>query len=87
MNSVVDSNTKITEVFFTKEKIFFVLKDGREIGTPLEWYPKLLNASNEERLNFTISPGGYGVHWEDLDEDLSANGMLSYNEELNTESK
>lgn len=87
MNSVIDSNIKITDVFFTEDKIFFVLKDGREIGTPLKWYPNLLNASREERLNFTISPGGYGVHWEDLDEDLSAYGMLSYHEKLNTEFK
>ncbi|CAL68568.1 DUF2442 domain-containing protein [Christiangramia forsetii] len=87
MNTVVDSNIKINKVFFRDEKVFFDLEDGREIGAPLKWYPKLLNASEKERLNFSISPSGYGVHWKELDEDLSAYGMLHYNQELNTQSR
>ncbi|MDT0691499.1 DUF2442 domain-containing protein [Salegentibacter sp. F188] len=56
----------------------------RDWHTP-SWYPKLEKATEAERLNFSISPGGYGVHWEALDEDLSAYGMLYYGEELNTQ--
>lgn len=87
MNTIVDSHIKITKVFFRDEKIFFDLEDGREIGAPLKWYPKLLAASEKERLDFSISPSGYGVHWNDLDEDLSAYGMLHYNEKLNIQSR
>ncbi|WP_300434974.1 DUF2442 domain-containing protein [Christiangramia sp.] len=87
MNIAVDSNIRIDEVFFRDEKVFFYLKDGREIGAPLKWFPKLLKASEKERLDFSISPTGYGVHWNRLDEDLSAYGMLHYNKDLNTKSK
>ena len=69
-----------------EEKIFFSLEDGREIGAPLEWYPKLYNASKEELLDFCISPGGYGVDWNRVDEDISAYGMLTHNQENNTQS-
>ena len=82
----VKTDIKIRDVFFREEKIFFSLEDGREIGAPLEWYPKLYNASEEELLDFSISPGGYGVHWNRVDEDLSAYGMLTLDQEKNTQS-
>jgi len=50
------------------------LQDGREIATPLEWYPSLLQATPEQRSNVELSLSG--VHWPDLDEDLSVAGML-----------
>ena len=77
---------KIKKVFFRDEKIFFSLEDGREIGSPLKWYPKLYHASEEELLDFTLSPGGYGVHWNKVDEDLSAYGMLNREENNNSKS-
>jgi hypothetical protein len=52
------------------------LADGRSISVPLAWYPRLLHALPEQRANFEISGGGYGIHWPDLDEDLSSEGML-----------
>lgn len=75
----VDLQIEIQKVFFREDKIFFSLKDGREIGVPLSWYPKLEKASKKELLDYTISPGGYGVHWNLIDEDLSAYGMLQTN--------
>lgn len=80
-------NIKIKEVFFKEERIFFSLEDGREIGVPLKWYPRLANASKEELLNYSISPGGYGVHWEELDEDLSAYGILDHHQKYKTQNK
>lgn len=68
----------VTEVFFDEKKVFFSLKDGRIIGAPLEWYPKLKNASEGEKAHYEISPSGYGVHWPLIDEDLSALGILDY---------
>lgn len=81
------SDIKISEVFFRDEKVFFLLEDGREIGSPLKWFPKLYLASEEELLDYSISPGGYGVHWNRVDEDLSAYGMLNFSQEPNTRSK
>lgn len=52
------------------------LMDGRTITVPLVWYPRLLNATPEQRKNWHISGGGYGVHWPDVDEDLSTEGLL-----------
>ena len=86
MNTLT-SHIKIEKVFFRDEKVFFALEDGREIGVPLKWYPKLYEASEEELNDFSISPSGYGVHWNRVDEDLSAYGMLASNQEQNTKSE
>ena len=82
----VKTDIKIKEVLFRDEKVFFSLEDGREIGAPLKWYPKLYKATEEELLDYTISPGGYGVHWNRVDEDLSAYGMLTLDQKTNTQS-
>src|SRR6266581_2671996 len=52
------------------------LMDGRTISVPLAWYPRLLHASKEQLSNWKIAGGGYGIHWPDLDEDLSTEGLL-----------
>lgn len=52
------------------------LMDGRTISVPLVWYPRLADATPEQRANFEVAGGGYGVHWPDIDEDLSTEGML-----------
>lgn len=52
------------------------LMDGRTIPTPLAWYPRLFNATPEQRANWERIGAGYGVHWPDVDEDLSTEGML-----------
>lgn len=61
---------------FDEVNIIVDLIDGRTISVPLAWYPKLLAATPEQRNNWQISGGGYGLHWPDIDEDLSAEGML-----------
>ncbi|WP_246335790.1 DUF2442 domain-containing protein [Azomonas macrocytogenes] len=50
--------------------------DGRLISTPLAWYPRLLNATPAQRSNWEVCGAGQGIHWPDLDEDLSTEGML-----------
>lgn len=52
------------------------LVDGRSISVPLAWYPRLLHASPEQRQNWRIAGSGFGIHWPDLDEDLSSQGLL-----------
>lgn len=53
------------------------LADGRTVSTPLVWYPRLLHATLEQRSNYVISGAGFGIHWPDIDEDLSVQGMLA----------
>ncbi len=61
---------------FTGGKIYFELNDGRELGVPLEWFPKLKEASPEERSNYCLTANGTGVHWKNLDEDISIKYLL-----------
>ena len=54
-----------------------VLADGREVVAPLEWFPRLRDASPEQRANWRPIGGGVGIHWPDLDEDLAVAGLLA----------
>jgi hypothetical protein len=65
---------KAAAVQFSATELIVTLADGRKIVTPLAWYPRLLAASPTERESFEIMP--MGIHWPDLDEDLSIAGML-----------
>jgi hypothetical protein len=61
-------------VEFTATELVVTLADGRRIATPLGWYPRLERASTAQRANFEVMP--MGIHWPDIDEDLSIAGML-----------
>jgi hypothetical protein len=52
------------------------LMDGRSITVPIAWYPRLLSATSEQRRHWEMAGGGYGIHWPDIDEDLSTEGLL-----------
>jgi hypothetical protein len=68
---------RASAVAVTPTELVVTLADGRRIATPLEWYPRLKSASAEQRANFEIMP--LGIHWPDIDEDLSVAGMLKGN--------
>jgi hypothetical protein len=70
------ADERVANVTFTADSLSVPLKDGRTITVPLAWYPKLLHASKEQRNNWKIAGAGYGIHWPDLDEDLSTEGLL-----------
>lgn len=70
------ADERVANVEFTDDVLSVALMDGRTISVPLVWYPRLLNASKDERQNWHISGGGYGIHWPDVDEDLSTEGLL-----------
>jgi hypothetical protein len=70
------ADERVAEVSFTESVLSVALKDGRTITVPLTWYPRLLDATPEQRMNWKIAGGGYGIHWPDLDEDLSTEGLL-----------
>jgi len=74
----IRADERVKDVHFTEEAISVDLMDGRIITVPLVWYPSLLNATPEQRANWEICGGGYGIHWKELDEDLTANGFLTF---------
>jgi len=67
---------RVEAVYFTRDSLIVDLMDGRTISVPLIWYPKLLKASPKERAHWEICGGGYGIHWPEIDEDLSTEGLL-----------
>ena len=67
----------VGEVSMSDDTLTAELSDGRTIAVPLDWYPRLVNATRQERSNWRIIGGGEGVHWPDLDEDISVEGLLA----------
>ena len=74
--SEVKPGERVKDVRFTEDTMAVDLIDGRTIIVPLAWYPRLLDATSEQRRNWQISGAGYGIHWPDVDEDLSTEGLL-----------
>jgi hypothetical protein len=67
---------RVRDVHFTEDTLAVDLADGRTIIVPLAWYPRLLDATMEERRRWKVAGAGFGIHWPDLDEDLSTEGLL-----------
>ena len=66
----------VRDVHFSDDTLSVDLVDGRTITVPLVWYPRLLQATPAQRANWEIVGAGYGIHWPDVDEDLSTEGLL-----------
>ena len=64
------------EVSFTPDSLHVVLADGREVSVPLEWFPRLRKATEEQRKNWRLIGRGIGIHWESIDEDISVESLL-----------
>jgi hypothetical protein len=64
------------DVKVTNDSLIIDLTDGRTISVPLEWFPRLLHATPEERRNWRCIGRGRGVHWEEIDEDISVEGLV-----------
>lgn len=69
--------TDAAEVHMTDERLVVELQDGRSISVPLSWYPRLLHGTPEERDNYQLIGAGSGIHWPQLDEDLSVEDLLA----------
>lgn len=67
---------RVKNVRCTKVNLVVDLVDGRTISVPLAWYPRLFNAKPAQRAKWKVIAGGYGIHWPDVDEDLSTEGLL-----------
>jgi hypothetical protein len=72
----IKTDERIEAVYFTRDSIVVDLADGRTISAPLKWYPRLLKATAKEKSHWELCGGGFGIHWPDIDEDLSSEGLL-----------
>ena len=76
-SSVERTDPRATDVEVTEDELRLTLADGRRISAPLVWYPRLLNATPAQRQRWELVGDGQGVHWPDVDEDLSVAGVLA----------
>jgi hypothetical protein len=76
ISSVPSVDPRATQVTVTDDELSVVLADGRRLAVPLAWYPRLLHATSQQRQHFELLGDGHGIHWPDLDEDLSVLGLL-----------
>ena len=67
----------VLNVTVSEDTLGVDLSDGRSISVPLAWFPRLLHSTEEERKNWRLIGKGHGIHWEDIDEDISIEGLLA----------
>ena len=75
-SSAPSVDPRATEVHCSDDELSVQLADGRRVSAPLAWFPRLLHATPEQRANCELLGDGYGIHWPDIDEDLSVEGLL-----------
>lgn len=75
-SSLPDTDARATGVVVDADSLHVELADGRRIVVPLAWFPRLLAAAPAQRSRWELLGGGLGIHWPDLDEDLSVEGLL-----------
>jgi len=68
------------DISFSPDALHVVLADGREVSAPLEWFPRLRAATGEQKRNWRLIGKGIGIHWEDVDEDISVESLLAVRE-------
>lgn len=71
-----NADERVRDVCVTDDQLIVALADGRTISVPLAWYPRLAAATPRQRANWTRAGAGFGIHWPDLDEDLTTEGLL-----------
>ena len=78
MNTLANKSTNVlaSKVWFSEDMLYVHLQDGREIGVPLLWFPRLRKASEEQLKDWRFIGNGIGIHWESIDEDISISALL-----------
>jgi hypothetical protein len=74
--SALTLNSDAIDVEVTESALRIMLADGRELSAPMEWFPRLRDATSEQRRNWRLVGGGEGVHWPDVDEDVAVSTLL-----------
>lgn len=69
-------NVKVQDVVLSEDALTVDLNDGRTLSAPLAWYPRLLHGASQERRNWRLIGDGEGIHWPDLDEDISVENLI-----------
>ena len=72
-----NAGARVRDVRCTQDSLVVDLLDGRTISVPLAWYPRLLHATAEQRAGWELAGAGFGIHWPEIDEDLSVAGLLA----------
>ena len=72
----MSTSVRARKLSFDRDTMWVELDDGRSLGVPLAWFPRLMRASAAQRENYRIGPSGNGLHWDELDEDISVEGLL-----------
>ena len=72
----LEADERVKDVRFEAERFSVELMDGRTISVPLAWFPRLQDATPEQRNVWEFCGGGYGIHWPEIDEDISTEGLL-----------
>ncbi len=75
--SAINRDARVDDVKITGDRLEVTLRDGRRISAPLEWFPRLLSATEADRAVWETCAGGFGIHWPKIDEDLSVDGLLA----------
>ncbi len=70
------ADIRVRDVSVSDDELTVALMDGRTLSVPLAWYPRLANATPTQRAHWQLAGAGYGIHWPDIDEDLSTEGLL-----------
>ena len=74
--STLTKSVTAQKIWFDEDYLWLILSDGRQLATPLSYFPRLLRASKEQREKFEVTGGGRGIHWDELDEDISVDGIV-----------
>lgn len=74
--SISMAEARAKNIWFDESNLWVSFADGRKLAVPLAYFPRLLNATPEQKNNYIISGGGSGLHWEDIDEDISVPHLL-----------
>jgi hypothetical protein len=76
VTSAVEIEPRASDVSTTDDELVVELVDGRRLAVPLAWFPRLLHATSAERAKWQLLGDGLGIHWPDIDEDISVHGLL-----------
>lgn len=72
----LEARAAAKRIWFDDENMWLELTDGRQLSVPLAYFPRLLHAIPEQRQKYVMSGGGTGIHWEEIDKDISVSGLL-----------
>jgi hypothetical protein len=78
MSTLANKSSKVlaSDVWFSKDMLYVRLQDGRELGVPLLWFPRLRKATEDQLKEWRLIGNGVGIHWENIDEDISVAALL-----------